>query len=56
MTTLKQKKPIQSTPEPEIHNSGPVEHKAAKIQQALDKYAETGSIADYNAWIAAKEG
>ena len=43
------KKPITTQPEPEINNTGQVNVLIAEIKKAKEKYAETGSHADYAA-------
>lgn len=51
----RQRKPIDTQPEPSINSSGPIDNKAAAIEKAQDKYAETGNIQDFRALQAAKK-
>lgn len=49
------KKPLNSTPEPNINSSGPIDNNTAAVKKAMDKYAETGNIQDFKALQAAKK-
>lgn len=51
----RQRKPIDTQPEPSINSSGPIDNNAATIKKAQDKYAETGNIQDFRALQAAKK-
>lgn len=52
----RQRKPIDTKPEPTINSSGPIDNKSAAVAKALAKYAETGSVEDYKALQAVRKG
>lgn len=51
----RQRKPLDTQPEPTINSSGPIDNHSAAIKKALDKYAETGNVQDFRALQAAKK-
>jgi len=51
----RQRKPIDTQPEPTINSSGPIDNAAKAIEKAKAKWMESGTIADYNAYKQLKK-
>ena len=51
----RQRKPIDTQPEPDIKSSGPIDNAAKAIESAKAKWMESGSVADYNAYKQLKK-
>ena len=51
----RQRKPIDTQPEPSINSSGPIDNAAKAIEKAKAQWMESGSIADYNAYKQLKK-
>lgn len=49
---VRERKPIDSKPEPSIKSNGQIEDINSRVQKAKDKWMETGSIPDFKAYKA----
>ena len=51
----RQRKPIDTQPEPSINSSGPIDNATKAVQKAKEQWMKSGSAADYQAYQAAKK-
>lgn len=51
----RQRKPIDTQPEPSINSSGPIDNATKAVQKAKEQWMNSGSAADYQAYQAAKK-
>lgn len=52
---LRSHKPIDTKPEPNITNSGPIDNSSEKVKKLRDKWKENPSTTNYNAYMKAKQ-
>ncbi|MCP4973035.1 MAG: hypothetical protein GY914_05090 [Prochlorococcus sp.] len=50
----RERKPIETTPTPDVRNSGPVGNHEKAVQKAREKWMETGSASDYQRYRSLK--